>query len=267
HTFFVNLSPAQRGSLDTALNDYLAARGLLGNPGVAIGQDAAAEIIALRTGDGSWPSNPEVFNGGTLPGEWRPTPPTSLAMQVPCLGSVETFALKASAQVFPAPPPPPLTSGKYTQDYNEVKALGRLTNSSRTPEQTALALFYTDNLIALGQRTLRGVADTTLDNIGDTGRLFALAEMSAADAVINTWNAKRSYNFWRPITAIREGDNDGNPDTLVDPTWEPLVITPAYPEYTSGANSVFGSFMRTCALLLGDETTFIVTNVPRNETK
>jgi hypothetical protein len=266
HDVLVNRFPAQAGSLDTALHDYLAALGLLGDPGVGIGQDAAAEIIALRTGDGSWPSNPEVFTGGTGPGEWRPTPPAFLPMQAPWLGTVVPFALKDSGQLFPAPPPAHLTSGQYTQDYNEVKALGRATNSSRTPEQNALALFYTDNLIAQGQRMLRGVAGT-LDNIGDTGRLFALANLSAADAVISAWNAKRSYNYWRPITAIQEGDNDGNPDTAGDPTWVPLVTTPAYPDYTSGANSVFGAFTRTCALLLGDKMTFTVTNVPRNETK
>jgi hypothetical protein len=266
HAVLVNRFPAQAGSLDTTLLNYLTGLGLLGDPGVVIGQDAAAEIIALRTGDGSWPSNPEVFIGGTAPGEWRPTPPAFLAMQVPWLGSVIPFALKDSGQLLPAPPPLRLTSGDYAEEYNEVKALGRATNSSRTAEQTALALFYTDSFIAQGERYLRGVAGT-VDDIGANGRLFALANLSAADAVITAWNAKRLYNYWRPITAIQQGDNDGNPDTAGDPTWVPLVITPAYPDYTSGANSITGAFTRTLALLLGDKTTFIVTNVPRNETK
>jgi len=266
HDVLVDRFPAQAGSLDTILHDYLASLGLLGDPGVAVGQDAAAEIIALRVGDGSWPSNPEVFTGGTEPGDWRPTPPAFAPMAVPWLGAVAPFALEDCAQLFPAPPPPHLTSGKYTQDYNEVKALGRATNSSRTPEQTALALFYSDNLIVQGERTLRGVA-ATVDSIGDNGRLFALANMAAADAAISAWNAKRYYNFWRPITAIQEGDNDGNPDTAGDPTWLPFLGTPPYPEYTSGANNFTNAFMRTLALLFGDRTTFTVTSTPVNQAK
>lgn len=267
HDVLVSRFPAHAGSLDTALQNYLSGLGLLGDPGIAVGHDAAAEIIALRIGDGSWPSNPEVFTGGTEPGEWRPTPPAFAAMQAPWLGNVVPFALKDSAQLLPAPPPPHLTSGQYTQEYNEVKALGRATNSSRTPEQTALAFFYTDSFLAQSQRMLRSVAAAELDNIGDTGRLFALVHVSVADAVISAWKAKRHYNLWRPITAIQEGDNDGNPDTVGDPTWVPFVTTPAYQDYTSGANSVIGSLARICALLLGDKTTFTVTNVPRNETR
>lgn len=265
HGVLVSRFPAQAGSLDTTLQTYLADSGLGGDPGMAIGQDAAAQIIVLRTADGSWPSNPEVFIGGTQAGEWRPTPPAFSPMQAPWLGAVVPFALKHANQLFPDPPPR-LTGKKYARDYNEVKALGRATDSSRTPEQAALALFYTDNLIAQGQRTLRGVAGSN-DDIGANARLFALANMSAADAVIISWHAKRSYNYWRPITAIQQGDDDDNPNTAGDPTWVPLVTTPAYPDYTSGANSFTAAFMRTLARLLGNETTFIVTNVPRNETK
>src|SRR5262245_37544440 len=266
HDVLVNRFPAQAASLDTTLQGYLTNLGLVGDPGVAIGQEAAAPIISPRTGDGSWPSNPEVFTGGTQPGEWRPTPPALAPMAVPWLGDVVPFALKDASQLFPSPPPTAVSSDEYTQDYNEVKALGRATNSSRTPEQTALALFYSDNLIVLGQRELRGVA-ATLDDIGVSARLLALADVSAADAVIGAWRAKRIYNFWRPITAIQEGDNDGNPDTAGDPTWLPLAVTPAYPDYTSGANSVFGAFTRTLALMFGDKTTFIVTSTPVNQTK
>jgi hypothetical protein len=266
HAVLVNRFPAKAASLDTALQTYLTDRGLLGDAGVAVGQDAAAEIIAMRTGDGSWPSNPEVFTGGTGAGEWRPTPPAFAPMQVPWLGAVVPFALKDSGQLLPAPPPAHVTSGQYTLEYDEVKALGRATDSSRTPEQTALALFYSDSFFAQSQRVMRQVAGT-FDHIGDTGRLFALAHVAAADAAIIAWNAKRSYNYWRPITAIQEGDNDGNPHTVGDPTWVPLATTPAYPEYTSGANSLVGAWTRTLALLLGDRTTFTITNVPRNETK
>ena len=260
----VSRFPAQAGALDTTLGNYLTGLGLQGDPGIGVGQDAAAQILSLRANDGSWPSNPEVFTGGTQPGEWRPTPPAFASMAVPWLGDVASFAVP-SALLFP-PPPPDLTSDRYTRDYDEVKALGRATGSSRTQEQTDLALFYSDNLIVQAQRTLRGVA-ATVDDVGANARLFALANMSAADTVIGAWKAKRFYHLWRPITAIREGENDGNPDTVGDPTWTPLLATPAYPEYDSGANSFTAAVTRTLALLLGDKKTFTVTSTPVNQSK
>src|SRR5262245_56206008 len=99
---------------------------------------------------------------------------------------------------------PRLTSGGCTHDYNEVKALGSLNSTARTAEQTALALFYSDNFLTLWERTLRGIADANIHNIGDSARLFALANLASADAVIGAWDTKKYYNFWRPITAIRE---------------------------------------------------------------
>lgn len=257
--------PAQAGSLHTTFLNYLDGLDLEGDPGVGVGQDAAAQIISLRMGDGSFPSNPEIFTGGTQPGEWRPTLPAFAPMAVPWLGDVVPFALKSSTQLF-APPPPHLTSDRYARDYNEVKALGRATNSSRTQEQTDLALFYSDSLIVQGQRTLRGVV-SSLHDVGTNARLLALANLSAADAVITAWNAKRYYNYWRPITAIREGENDGNPETVGDPTWVPLLATPAYPEYTSGANNFTAAFTRTLALYFGDKKTFTVTSAPVNQSK
>lgn len=258
--------PARAASLDTALANDLTDRGLLGDPGVQVGRDGAAQIVSLRSGDGSWPSNPEVFTGGTAPGDWRPTPPAVAPMQAAWLGNVAPFALASSDQLVPSPPPPALTSDDYTRDCDEVKALGRTTNRSRTPEQTALARFYTDNLITQGERTLRGVAGAS-DDVGANARFLALANLSAADAVISTWYAKRFYHYWRPITAIQQGDSDGNPDTAGDPSWLPFVTTPAYPEYSSGANAFIGAFTRTGAILFGDRTTFTVTSLPVNETR
>jgi hypothetical protein len=264
HAVLVNRFPAQAGTLDTALTNYLTNLGLQGDPGVAVGQDAAAQIISLRTGDGSFPSNPEVFTGGTQPYEWRPTPPAFAPMAVPWLGEVTPFSFEEHSPLFP--PPPSISSDRYTRDYDEVKALGRATNSSRTQAQTDLALFYTDNLIVQAERTLRGVA-AGVNDIGANARLFALANMSAADTVIICWKNKRDYHTWRPITAIQQGDNDGNPDTVGDPTWVPMVTTPPYPEYFSGANSFTSAFTRTLALLFGDKKTFTVTSTPVNQTR
>jgi len=257
--------PPQAGSLDTLLSNYLNSLGLSGDAGLAIGHQAAMAILDLRNGDGSFPSNPEVFVGGTGPGEWRPTPPAFAPMASPWLGTVVPFTLKDSTQLTASPPPPHLSSGEYARQYNEVKALGSVNSAVRTQAQTDLALFYSDNFIALWERTLRGIAAANLNDIGDSALLFALANISAADALITAWHDKRYWNFWRPITAIREGDNDGNPQTAGDPTWIPLIPTPPYPEYTSGANNLTGAMTRTLELFFGDKLTFTVTSTPVNK--
>jgi hypothetical protein len=265
HDVLVAQFPAQKATLDALLSSYLGS--LLADPGASIGKIAASHVINLRAGDGSFPSNPPVFVGGTKPGEWRPTLPAFATMVTPWLGAVRPFTLKDSTQLRASPPPPRLNSGEYTHDYNEVKALGRINSTVRTPEQTALALFYSDNFIALWNRTMRGIVNANIDNIGDSARLFALANMAAADAVITAWDNKKYWNYWRPITAIQEGDNDGNPDTVGDPTWLPYLATPAYPDYTSGANNLTGAVTRTLELLLGDRTTFSVFSTPANTTR
>jgi len=254
-------------ALNTLLTTYLGPLGLLGNAGVAVGQQAALAILNLRATDGSFPANPEVFTGGTQAGAWRPTLPAFAPMAVPWLGSVVPFTLKDSTQLRASPPPPHLTSGEYVKDYNEVKALGSINSTARTQAQTNLALFYSDNFLALWERTLRGIASANINNIGDSARLFALANMAAADAGITAWGDKRYYNFWRPITAIREGENDGNSRTAGDTSWLPLLPTPPYPEYTSGANNLTGSMTRTLEHYFGDRTTFSVFSTPVNQTK
>lgn len=265
HDVLANRFPALSAGLATTLNNYLSSRGLLGNAGINVGHQAASQIIAMRTGAGDWPSNPEVFIGGTGVGEWRPTLPAFASMTTPWLGSVVPFTLRDSTQLRASPPPPHVSSGEYVRDYNEVKALGRLSGSARTQEQTDLALFYSDNFLALWQRTLRGIGGT-INSIGDNARLFALCGMAAADAGIGAWDNKKFWNFWRPITAIQEGENDGNSRTEGDPTWLPYLPTPPYPDYTSGANNLTGSMTRTLALLLGDKTTFSVSSTPANKT-
>jgi hypothetical protein len=259
--------PAQAGSLDSVLASYLANLGLTGDAGVLTGQQAALQILQLRANDGSFPSNPEIFIGSTEPGQWRPTPPAFAPMAAPWLGAVTPFTLKDSEQLLASPPPPHLTSGKYLHDYNEVKALGSINSTARTQEQTDLALFYSDNFLALWERTLRGIVDANIDDIGDSARLFALANMAAADAIIGAWANKRYWNFWRPSTAIQEGDNDGNPRTVGDPSWLPLLPNPPYADYTSGANNLTGAMTRTLERYFGDRLTFSVTSTPVNQVR
>jgi hypothetical protein len=231
--------------------NYLADKGLNGDPGLLIGQQVAARILPLRRANPN--PLPPPFVGGTGIGTWRPTPsilgnPPAPApfspMATPWMGDFDPFTLTSPTR-FRAPPPPALTSDRHTRDYNEVKELGSLASVKRTSEQTDLAYFYSETAPVLWNRALRAISTRYLHRSSDTARLFALANLATADALITCWDSKRFYAVWRPITAIREGDADGNPATVGDPAWQPLINNPNYPDYTSGANSVTGAMTRT----------------------
>jgi hypothetical protein len=135
-------------------------------------------------------------------------------------------------------------------------------NSTRTAEQTDIAYFYSENFAAQWNRALRGIASQRLRKTGDSARLFALANLAMADAAITAWDSKRLYAFWRPLTAIQEGDHDGNTQTAGDPAWQSLINNPNYPDYTSGANNLTGAATRTLELFFGtDKMTFEVTTL------
>jgi hypothetical protein len=268
HGVLVRFYPAAAASLDVTYADYLASNGLDGDPGLEVGDQVAALIAQLRR-----PVLPPLeppFIGGTAPGEWRPTnsflgnPPAPAPfspMFAPWMGSLEPFTITGPSR-FRAPPPPALTSDAYTRDYNEVKRLGSLDSTERTAAQTDLAYFYSENFITQWNRTLRGIATGYVRKIGSSARLFALANLAGADAVITAWDSKKFYNYWRPLTAIHEAADDGNPDTAPDPAWQPLVNTPNYPDYTSGANNLTGAMTTTLALYFNrDRLTFDITSV------
>ena len=261
HDILVSRFPAQAANLDTTYQQYLFNHGLADNdPAVAVGAKAAAGIIALRACDGSFPNPaPPPFIGGTDIGVWRPTPPGNLPMLAPWLGNVTPFAMTRPSQ-FRAEPPPALTSREYAKDYNEIKALGAFDNSSRTAEQTDIAHFWNTNYGISWNQALRDIVAARVDNIADSSRLFALADMAIADALINCWNTKNFYVSWRPITAIQLGNNDNNPLTTGDPNWKSLITTPNYPDHSSGANSFTGAVTRILALFFEtDHLTFSVT--------
>jgi hypothetical protein len=258
HDVLVNRFPAQQGSLDATYAKYLADRGLSSSdPGVGVGVKAAAGIIALRAGDKSFPTtNQPPFVGGTDLGEWRPTPPGNAAMAFPWLATVRPFTMRRPAQ-FRVMPPPALDSVQYTRAYNEVKNLGSLNGSSRTDDQTDLAHFWNLPYHLVLNQVVRDLAAAHVDDIADSSRLFALADTVMADSLIVAWHFKRHHNFWRPVTAIREGENDTNPDTAGDEAWTPLVTTPPYPDYTSGANNITAAATAALALFFGtNEMTF-----------
>jgi hypothetical protein len=186
-------------------------------------------------------------------------------MATPWLGTTEPFTLRTPDQ-YRAAPPPPLWSGRYRRDYEEVKALGAfastpLTPLARTAEQTVLAYFWSENFIAQWHRALRAIAEAHVPGTAERSRLFALASISSADAAITAWDSKKHYNFWRPVTAIQEGDADRNHRTEGDPDWKPLINTPPYPDYTSGANNLTGAMTKTLRLFFGrDRFDFVVTS-------
>jgi hypothetical protein len=261
HDVLVNRFPAQSAVLDMTYNNYLTAHGLSSSdPGVAVGQKAAAGIIAFRANDGSFPSvPPPPFTGGTGIGVWRPTPPAFAPMATPWLADVRPYGLNSSSQ-FLANAPPDVTSGLYARDYEEVKSLGSLNSTTRTAEQTDLAYFWSGNYLVIWNQALRDIAVAQKLDLASSARLFALTSMAMADAGITAWNTKRHYVFWRPITAIQNGDIDGNPKTIGDPSWQPLIVSPPYPEYTSGANNVTGAVTRMLRRFFGtDKVTFSVT--------
>jgi hypothetical protein len=254
----VNRFPAQTAATDASYQAYLTAHQIQANdPGIAAGAQAAAACIQGRTGDGSYPVPPPTFFGGTGIGEWRPTvftnttPPEPTSMVTPWLGTMRTFAVLHSSQMFSGAPPR-ITSRRYTRDYNEVKDLGGVV-SKRTPEQSAVAVFFSDNQPFLWNRTMRGLTDRYLKDVGDSARMFALVNIAMTDAVMTSWQMKTHYNFWRPVTAIQMGELDGNRATAGDPSWQPFFATPNYPDYTSGANSLSGAATEVLRLFFGTD--------------
>jgi len=258
----VNRFPSRAVAIEAIYQQYLLDHPSLdaNDPGVAVGTQAAACIIALRATDGSFPNPPPPpFVGSLEIGVWRPTPPAFAPMAAPWLGNVTPFALTSPSQ-FRAQENPPLNSPEYTRAYDEVKLVGKSDSTTRTAEQTDLANFWNSNYVVLWNAVTRNLAEANLDNEGDTARLFALVTMSMADAAITSWDSKITFVSWRPITAIREGDNDGNPRTVGDPTWSPLIASPPYPDHTSGANNLTASATRALALFFGtNEMNFSVT--------
>ncbi len=267
HDVLVGLFPLQKLTLDADYANFLATNGIDPfDPGIAVGSQAAADMLALRSNDGRFPLNPPPFLGNAAIGQWRPTPsllpgpPASFAPGLtPWVASVTPFTMNSNSQ-FRVDPPPDLTSELWASDYNEVKAVGSLTSTTRTPEQTEIGYFWADSGPVLWQNALRYISRNYLNDIGDSARMYALAEASLADTQIACWDSKYFYNFWRPITAIRLGDQDGNPETEVDPDWQPLINTPNFPEYPSGHASTSGAVSHVLRLFFGtDELNFQMT--------
>jgi hypothetical protein len=223
--------------------DYAAAlaaipSGTAKTKGIAVGQAAAAAILALREGDGSdTPLLDFNYPQGTNPGEYRFTSPdTGPFVFAPGWADVTPFVLRDGSQFRPSPPFR-INSRQYTQDFNEVKRLGGdgvTTPSARTPEQTEIALFWVESSPLAWNRLTRSVSAGEHLDLWENARLFGLLNIGMADGYISSFDAKRFYNFWRPITAIRLAATDGNSNTAADPKWTPLRETPQITDHDSG---------------------------------
>ena len=261
----VGIYPMQRGLLDMKYKEFVAADGLTGNPGLTVGQQVAAALLKEHRAIVAMPD----FRGGTGVGEWRPTPSSIGTPAVPApfspmafvyLAEARPYTLNSPSQFRPGPPPP-ATSAEYLRDYNEVKAVGSRLSTTRTQAQTDLAYFWSGDYVEQWNRALRAISEARSMDIGDSARLFALANLAAADAAIACWDSKRFFYFWRPVTAIQEGERDNNPATIGDPAWEPLINTPNYPDFTSGANNVTAAMTATLEQFFGtDEFSFTITS-------
>jgi hypothetical protein len=267
HDALLGLFPKQSQPLDMAYANFLAANGIDPlDPGTAVGAQAAANILALRSNDGRFPSNPPLFSGSIAIGKWQPTPsllpgpPPSLAPGLtPWVASVRPFTMYSDSQ-FRVEPPPALASNEWARDYKEVKSIGSLLSATRNAEQTDIGYFWADSGPVLWQNALRYISGKYLNDIGESARMYALAEAALADAQIACWESKYFYTFWRPITAIRLGDQDGNPATEVDSDWQPLINTPNFPEYPSGHADISAAISHALRLFFRrDELSFQMT--------
>jgi hypothetical protein len=217
--------------------------------GIAVGEAAAARILLLRQGDGR--NDPSIaYTRTPAPGVWRPTPPALAPFAVVWMGFVRPMVLGSQTQI-PLHGPDALTSRHYARDFKEVHDFGSATGSMRTPEQTETALFWSDNTPVQYQAGVRDLVTRHHLDIVRSAHTFAVLNASGADAAISCWRAKYDYAYWRPITAIREADTDGNPATVAEPTWTPLIATPPYPEYPSGHACLTGAYAGGLSALFG----------------
>ncbi len=221
------------------------------NAGIAAGEAAAAAMLTERTGDGRYV--PFSFTVGDEIGEWVPT--SGVNDPFAWVAKVDPFLLKEPSQVR-TDGPQDLDSRGYAREYQEVKDYGgngTTTATLRDGEQTATALFFTAHPIEMYNRAFRSIAaDEGLDPI-EQARLFASLNLAGADAIIGCWDDKAFWNFWRPITAIQQGDFDDNPRTVGDLAWNSLVPSPPYPEHPSGYNCATGSFMHAAKNFFGKD--------------
>jgi len=238
HRVLVTYFPAQQSALDVQFNDSLNKINRTSDAksaGIEVGEAAAAALIAARAGDGLEANVP--YTPGSGPGVWQPTPPKFGPALTPWLGQMRPFTMTSASQFLPDGPTP-LASEEWVDDYNQVRLLGEVDSSIRTPEQSEIGLFWTEHTGQQYARAFGYLAQNNNLDVMQSARLMAILWTGFADAAIGCWNAKFTYNFWRPVTAIRAGG--GTTDLAADSDWTPLGTTPSHPEYPAAHGCVTG---------------------------
>jgi hypothetical protein len=260
HDTLAALYPKWQAALDQQLASELATipNGTGKQQGIQVGQAVAARLIAIRANDGS-ASTPQPFVPGNQPGNYRPTPPKFPAPVFTNWGNVTPFVLNNAAQFRPGPPPA-LTSQAYAQALNEVKSLGQNSSTTRTPDQTVIGKFWGGPIWNTWNEIAENSALAHHTNLERTARLFAALNLSFADSTIAFYDAKYHYQLWRPITAIRLADTDGNPATVGDPTWTPLAVTAADPSYPGAHSTISATGATVLSAFFGNQDQIRVTS-------
>src|SRR5262245_34496917 len=255
----IPLLPAAAAAIDAEYTASLAAipHGLAKDAGVLTGQAAAAVILALRRSDDLAVATTKPYTPGyPAPGVYQPTPPLNFVV-LAGWGELTPFALSSNSQ-FRSPPALAVNSLQYTKDYHEVKDMGSLHSTTRTVRQSETARFWYD----VRTKEWHRAAQTGLSHVSAdewrAARLLALVSIAMADGVIASFDTKFHDNYWRPITAIRAGDDDGNASTQGDPGWEPFCVTPPFPEHNSTHAVTAAAAATTLAWELGDRHTFTI---------
>jgi len=268
HDVLVALYPTFQTTLDAELQQDLAQipEGQDKADGVTVGQKVAAQILAFRSADGATVTLPPYIPG-TQPGDYQFTPPNFAPADFIQWPQVTPFAL-ARADEFRPGPPPPLTSEEYTKTFDEVKSLGFITSKSRTQEQTLIGNFWNGNIQDFWNEIAQTAALGHHLGLARSARLFALLNISLADTTIAFFEAKYTYQFWRPVTAVELAGDDGNPNTEPDPNWLPLPTkTASDPSYPGAHSAISFAGAEVLKFDLGDRFTFDVTSESLNGVK
>jgi len=260
HDTLVRLYPALRATIEQQYAATLAEvnDGVRKTRGIWAGRLAAAQLLAHRANDGSGAA-PVALGPDPRPGAYQPTPPALAAPAFTQWSRVTPFVLRQANQFRP-PAPPSLTSPKYAAAVNEVKALGAATGSTRTPDQTQIGLFWNPPIWATWNTIAQEVTVGHHATVADNARTFALLNATVADATIAFYDAKYAYRLWRPITAIRLADGDGNPATVADPAWTPLSNTAPDPSYPGAHATISAAASAVLRSVYGNGVHFTVTS-------
>lgn len=259
HLALVRLYPEQRPALDAVYGTSLSrlAEGPGRTSGAQVGEAVAERVLMARARDGAMAAITADYVPGERPGDWIPTPPASLKALDPGWGRVRPFVLRHGAQFRPGPPPP-LRSRRYTRDFEEIAEIGSVMSATRRQEDTDLARLWIATAAQNWNPVARQISVAQGLTLSQNAHAFALLNIAGADAFIVAWDAKFAYNQWRPVTAIRAAEADGNASTDADPSWTPLLVTPPFPDYIAGHTTYAGAAQAVLTHLFGDDPGVVI---------